>query len=123
MNNYPHNYFFYEKYPIYNLSRNNSGNSIDIEYLSSLYPAKVKELRHLVEKECDRMDYKGSMMYDECPDKIMFLKKCDEICSLAQCSCSYAKDCPDNAYLKDIVSVMLSDEMYRRRADRRNYFY
>lgn len=84
---------------------------------------KLKELRHLVKNECDRMDYKGSMMYDECPDKVMFMKKCGEICALAKCKCSYAQDCKDSSHLRDIVGVMLSDEMYKRRADRRNYFF
>lgn len=123
MNQYPNLPLYYEKYPVYNLSRKNSVNNLDMEYLNTLYPNEINELKHLVEQECDKMDYNGSMMYDECPDKVMFMKKCSDICAIANCNCRYAKKCTDRAYLKDIISVMLSNEMYKRRMNRRNYYY
>lgn len=123
MNQYPNLPLYYEKYPVYNLSRKNSVNNLDMEYLNTLYPNEISELKHLVEQECDKMDYNGSMMYDECPDKVMFMKKCSDICAIANCNCRYAKKCTDRAYLKDIISVMLSNEMYKRRMNRRNYYY
>lgn len=110
------------EYPVYNLSRRNSMLKQDIEYLNTLYPNEINELKQLVINECDRMDYKGSMIYDECPDKIMFSKKCNDICSLAGCNCKYAKKCNDKGFLKDIISVMLAEEMFKRRDRRRNYY-
>ncbi len=70
----------------------------------------------------NKLDYEGSMMYDEYPDKIMFMKLCNDVCAVANCSCSYAKKCTDKAWLKDVVSILMSDEMYKRRSCRRNYF-
>lgn len=123
MNNYPNLPLYYEKYPVYNLSKKNSLNNLDLEYLNTLYPAEISELKYLVEQECDKMDYNGSMMYDECPDKVMFMKKCNDICAVANCNCKYAQKCNDRSHLKDIVSIMLTNEMYKRRCNRRNYYY
>lgn len=108
---------YHQEYPVYDFSRQNSLLRHDIEYLNTLYPNEINELKQLVVSECDRMDYDGSMMYDECPDKVMFSKKCGEICAMADCSCKYAKKCKDNNFLKDLISVMLADEMYKRRKE------
>lgn len=109
-------------YQPFNLSPSNCRNRIDLEYLNTLNPRELAELKYIIEQECDKMDYDGSMMYDECPDKVMFMKKCNDICSVANCNCDYAKKCPDKAWLKDMVNVLLTNEMYRRRCMRRNMF-
>jgi hypothetical protein len=111
-----------EKYPVYNLSKYNSMYNIDIEYLNSLYPNEISELKRIVEQECDRLDYRGSMIYDECPDKVMVMKICNDICALANCKCKYAKKCEDKSHLRDIVNVLFTNEIYRRRHNRHNYF-
>lgn len=113
--------FFYEKYDSYDLSLNNCKKTFDIDYINNLYPSEVSELRKLVKNECDKMEYTGSMMYDEYPDKIMFMKKCNEICSIAECTCHYAKKCPEKTVLKDIISILLSDEFCKRRQKKRFY--
>ena len=37
----------------------------DLDYMKSLYPAAAKRLIPYIEEECDRLEYEGSMMYDE----------------------------------------------------------
>lgn len=113
---------YYQKYPVYNLAKCNSKNSKDIEYLRMLYPREMCELSQLIKDECDKMDYDGSMMYDEYPDKLMYMKKCNEISCVAKVNCSYGKKCTDNQWLNDIINILLSNEMYNRRCSRRNYF-
>ena len=39
------------------------------EYLKGMYPLSVKRCQCLVEEACDRLDYSGSPMYDEYPDR------------------------------------------------------
>mgnify|MGYP002520311397 CR=1 FL=1 len=46
----------------------------DLAYMREMYPEQVKTIMRHVEEMCDRMDYEGSMMYDEYPD-IMSLEK------------------------------------------------
>lgn len=43
----------------------------DVEYMKSIYPMSAKRLLPYVEEECDRMEYEGSMIYDEYPDRLL----------------------------------------------------
>jgi hypothetical protein len=42
----------------------------DKEYIKSLYPTQAKNIQALVEDECDKLEYEGSIMFDEYPDKL-----------------------------------------------------
>lgn len=46
----------------------------DFAYFKSLYPAVCKQMQLCVEAVCDEMEYEGSPIYDEYPDRI-FLEK------------------------------------------------
>lgn len=43
----------------------------DFEYFKSLYPEQVRWAQRCVEEVCDAMEYEGSPIYDEYPDRIM----------------------------------------------------
>lgn len=43
----------------------------DDRLLRELYPDVAKRVMPYIEEECDRMEYNGSRMYDEFPDKYM----------------------------------------------------
>lgn len=43
----------------------------DVEYMKSIYPMSAKRILPYVEEECDRMEYEGSMIYDESPDRLL----------------------------------------------------
>lgn len=43
----------------------------DVEYMKSMYPMSAKKILPYVEEECDRMEYEGSMIYDEYPDHLL----------------------------------------------------
>ncbi|MFA9377773.1 MAG: hypothetical protein ACERKZ_13590 [Lachnotalea sp.] len=42
----------------------------DTEYMKSLYPSQAKNIQALVDDECDKLEYEGSIMFDEYPDKL-----------------------------------------------------
>lgn len=42
----------------------------DFEYFSTLCPGKLRGIQSEVEAACDRLDYKGSPIYDEYPDHV-----------------------------------------------------
>ena len=46
----------------------------DFAYFKSLYPAACKQMQLCVEAGCDELEYEGSPIYDEYPDRI-FLEK------------------------------------------------
>lgn len=43
----------------------------DVEYMKSIYPVSAKKILPYVEEECDRMEYEGSMIFDEYPDRLL----------------------------------------------------
>lgn len=49
------------------------------DYWRQLYPAEVKQIQRAVELACDQVDYEGSFLYDEYPDRVALQKMCDEI--------------------------------------------
>lgn len=41
----------------------------DMKYLKSLYMPMSMEILSYAAEECDKLEYEGSFMFDECPDK------------------------------------------------------
>ena len=48
----------------------------DLRIMQSYYSGRTAEIQKLVERECDRMEYDGSMMFDDYPDKFMMRRIC-----------------------------------------------
>ncbi len=51
----------------------------DDRLLRELYPDTARKILPYIEEECDRLEYNGSRMYDEFPDKYMCRKLNDRI--------------------------------------------
>lgn len=51
----------------------------DLEYWKQLYPSEVRQVQREVEHQCDLMDYSGSVIYDEYPDRIALSKICEAV--------------------------------------------
>ena len=47
--------------------------------MKELYPKEVKKIQEYVEDECDKLEYDGSLMFDERPDQLMLKRVCDRI--------------------------------------------
>ncbi len=62
---------FYMTYPMQNLYMMEMEYERDMERMKELYPKEVQKLREMVEKRCDEMEYDGSRIYDENPDRFM----------------------------------------------------
>lgn len=63
----------------------NSGNDErleKLEYLHSMYPVNIKKLHQYVVETCDQMDYPGSPIYDQYPDRMVLDQMVSQICSL-----------------------------------------
>ena len=70
---------FYMAYPMQNVFLEELEYERDMQKLKNLYPKEVKSIQALVEEECDKMEYEGSMMFDEYPDRVMLKVICDKI--------------------------------------------
>lgn len=108
----------------------------DMEYMKSLYPNAVKRILPFVEDECERMEYEGSMIYDEYPDMLGIRLMCNRICERVE-AMDKRDDIEDELEMqqnrwnnrrdiRDIVEVLLLNELMKRRNEhrrRRRRFY
>lgn len=94
----------------------------DLEYLQEMYPAEAKKYRKVIVEVLDRLDYEGSMLYDEYPDRWQIYRLTqiivDRIKELAAPETTGNAD--DPAGIKELVQVLLCGEIYRRRHSNRN---
>ena len=70
---------FYMAYPLRDIFMTEMEYERDKERMKQLYPKEAKELQEYVEEECDKLEYEGSMMFDEYPDRMMLKMICDKI--------------------------------------------
>lgn len=112
-------------------------NERDMQKLKELYPEMAKDIMTEVEEECDKMEYDGSMMFDEYPDRVMLGRvkaaiydrvkdkypvdeSDDRDEAMAMQQEMRRRYPPRKNWLGDLIEVMLYQEMYRRRCRRRN---
>lgn len=70
---------FYMSYPVQNMYLTELEYDRDMERIKELYPEEAKRIQRLVEEECDKLEYEGSMMFDEYPDRVMLKVICERI--------------------------------------------
>ena len=83
----------------------------DYDYLHCLIPAISQSLFDSIEDICDRLEYEGSFLYDECPDKTTILNLTDKIHEEIHAKLSVS----ETPTLKDLIQTMLCDEILYRR--------
>lgn len=122
----------------WNLSEDAKEFAEDLERLQELYPDIAKEILRYAEEACDELEYEGSMMYDEQPDKIQFRNIAgkiydkmkekypvqenndrDENLEMLHENEKEKRYPPGENWLGDMVQVVLLQEMCRRREERR----
>ena len=93
----------------------------DFEYMKSMYPMAVKKILPYVEEECDRMEYEGSVIYDEYPDQLQIRLMCNRIYDKVKKMKPYDDEememqvSRNEDWLKDLVQIMLFQELFQRR--------
>ena len=105
---------FYMAYPVPLLYNDDRNARRDYDYMKSIYPDTAKRVLPYMEEECDRMEYDGSMMYDEYPDRLQLRLMCRRIYDKAE----KEKENP-GAWLMDLIEVMTYQELCRRRVEHR----
>ena len=70
---------FYMTYPMQNLYLAEMEYEKDMERMKELYPKELTELQQMIERRADQMEYEGSRMYDENPDKEMLREEAQRI--------------------------------------------
>ena len=85
--------------------------------MKSYYPEMARKIQEKVEEECQRLDYEGSRIYDEYPDRRMLKlmsdsigKKIDEELSAQSVS---------SGFPGELAEVLFYHGIYRRRCRRK----
>ena len=90
--------------PFYNYD---SSDSIDDDYfyMQSIIPESVSCIENAVINECDKLEYEGSYMFDEYPDKLRMSETARHIGGRPEC-CNIDEG---------IILALLANEMLHRR--------
>lgn len=95
----------------------------EFNLMKSYYPDIARKIQEKVEEECQRLDYEGSRLYDEYPDKYMLYHLGRKIREEMMPEMSAQE--VSGGLLDDLVQVLLYQEISRRRCRRhrcRRYF-
>lgn len=126
---------FYMAYPMQDVYLSEIEYERDRERLKEMYPKEAKRIQRVVEEECDKMEYDGSLMFDEYPDRVMVQKLCDDIYNKVYDNTTagveteqYKDRRPGGGFPppppppprrdrggRDLIEILLFDEMFRRR--------
>ncbi len=107
---------FYMTYDLPRLWDDESLNQRDYEYMKSAYPDTAKRMLPYVEVECDRMEYAGSMMFDEYPDQLQLRMMCRRIFDKVK-----TQEEQPGEWLLELIQVMVYQEILKRRREYRKY--
>lgn len=97
----------------------------DNAYLREMYPKEARMIGDMIENELNMVDYRGSFIYDEYPDKYLFFRIVNKIVDnyFEQAGADDLADIAlqDKQWIQEIAQVILANEIYRRR-NRRKYW-
>lgn len=123
---------FYATYPLFAGMEQELEHEKDLQKMKSYYSRRSAEIQELVEEECDQMEYDGSIMFDEYPDKLMMQNLCRKIEDQYLNQNDEKSDDmkvmnhKSGQEIRDLIGVLLFNEMFCRRCRhrrQRNYYY
>ena len=139
---------FYMMYPAGNMYLSEMEYERDLDRMRSYFPAETEKIMQMVEKRLDELDYEGSRIYDEEPDRLMIQEEMQKLYrqvedamepdgrmgdteapktyfSMVPMSISAGRPrrgpeggCSDN-WLCNMVGVLFNMELYKRRCHHR----
>ena len=69
----------YMMYPAGNVYLTEMEYEKDLDRMQSYFPAETKKVMEIVEQRLDELDYEGSRIYDEEPDRLMMQEELEEL--------------------------------------------
>lgn len=110
---------FYMAYPLPLYYQPEDSVTRDLEYLQQMYPSQAKKYQKMIAETLDHIDYEGSMIYDEYPDKWQIYRLTQMIVEKIRKSDEENADM-DEDRLTEFVQILLFYEIYRKRHTNRN---
>ena len=110
---------FYMTYPLPLFYQEEDKVQRDLEYLQQMYPAEAKRYQKMMASMLDKIDYDGSMIYDEYPDRMRMYSLTQDIVNQIkreENAGESEKDNPDKwERLSELIQILLFYEIYKRR--------
>lgn len=121
---------FYMTYPLPMYYQDEDSIIRDLEYLQQMYPMEAKRYQKTISSILDKLDYEGSMIYDEYPDRWQLYKLSGDILDrIKREEEKSRKENPDSAgeesspekwkWTGDLIQILLFYEIYKRRHNSR----
>lgn len=115
---------FYMTYPLPMYYQEEDTVVRDLEYLQQMYPSEAKRYQKVIAQILDTLDYDGSMIYDEYPDKWQIYKLSMDIADRIKredMTNRPEEEFPEEKlkWLRELVQILLCYEIYRRRHNSR----
>ena len=110
---------FYMAYPLPMYYQQEDSVTRDLEYLQQMYPAQARKFQKIIAEMLNHIDYEGSMIYDEYPDKWQIYRFTQMIVDKIK---NEEEEPVDQDWNKttELVQILLCYEIYRRRHTNKN---
>ena len=89
----------------------------EFDLMKSYYPDTARRIQEKAEAQCQLLDYEGSRLYDEYPDRLMMRSLCRQI--REQVAGELELQEISDRFLNDLIEVLLYQEISRKRCRRR----
>ncbi|MBQ9928362.1 MAG: hypothetical protein IJO65_10340 [Lachnospiraceae bacterium] len=113
---------FYMTYPLPMYYQEEDTIIRDLEYLQQMYPAEAKRYQKVIASILDKLDYEGSLIYDEYPDRWQLYKLSMEITDRIKREEQGKEEnegTPEKwEWMGDMIQILLFYEIYKRRHNR-----
>lgn len=109
---------YYLTYPMPYSYQEEDNVTADLEYMMQMYPQEAKDYQKRIMRMLDKMDYRGSFIYDDYPDKVTIYRMADQITTAIVREAESTGDVfsqEKKDWIHDLVLILLFYEIYRRR--------
>lgn len=87
----------------------------DLEYLQQMYPSEAKRYQKIIAEILNQIDYEGSCIYDEYPDKWQLYRLTKTIMDKVKRTEGESSDEKNWEWIEEFVQVLLYYEIYKKR--------
>lgn len=94
----------------------------DMNYLQQMYPAYAKQLQIKINDILNTLDYEGSLIYDQYPDKLQLDGLIQSTLTSLMVDSPELKE-KETDWLRDLLSVLFFHELLKRRHKLQNKYF
>lgn len=110
---------FYMTYPMPLFYQEEDMVQRDLDYLQQMYPAEAKRYQKRIASILDKIDYDGSMIYDEYPDRLRIYRLAQDILNQIKREENAKEEKEEDSekweWISDMIQILLFYEIYKRR--------